>query len=73
MKLTPLLRVELRQYFEIKRDLAAAVRAAASVEVEHHIDELQILAMHTSSDKLRRACASTVAEQGPILPHVANA
>lgn len=66
MKLTSLLRVELRHYFEIKRDLATAVRDAASSNVEHHIDELQILGMHTASAKLRRACAATVAEQGPL-------
>lgn len=73
MKLASLLRVEVRHYFEIKRDLAAAVRSADSVNIEHHIDELQILGMHTDSGRLRRACAASVAEQGPLLPHAVHA
>jgi hypothetical protein len=72
MKLSSVLRTELRQYFEIKTDLATAIRDAVPSEIEHHIDELQILAMHTASDKLRWACATTLAEQGALLADAAS-
>lgn len=61
MRLASLQRIELRHYFEIKRDLAFAVRDSAVDNVNHHLDELQILGMHTESEKLRSACKATVA------------
>lgn len=62
MRLGPLQRIELRHYFEIKRDLVSTVRDSNMEEAKHHLDELQILGMHTGSEKLRAACAATVAE-----------
>lgn len=65
MRLETLQRTELRHYFAIKTDLAAAVEGAAPEEIAHHLDEIEILAMHTQSDRLRRACRATLAERAP--------
>lgn len=51
---------ELRQYFAIKSDLAAAVRQAAPQEIDFHLNELAIMAMHTTSTRIARACRGTI-------------
>jgi hypothetical protein len=61
MILEALSRTELIQYFQIKTDLAAAVRSAAAVDIEFHLGELAVMRLHTNSDRLRRACAATLA------------
>ena len=73
MQIASTLRVELRHYFEIKKELAAAVRDADSQEIEYLIDELQIMAMHTDSARLRCVCLAAVTEQGPLLSGVVSA
>lgn len=55
-------RTELRHYFEIKSDLAAAVRDAAAEEIAFHLEELAIMQQHTTSDRLRHGCAATIAQ-----------
>lgn len=52
---------ELRQYFAIKTDLVAAVRDAVTDDIDFHLNELAIMQMHTTSDRLRSSCASTIA------------
>lgn len=52
---------ELQHYFAIKSDLAAAVRDAAPEEIDFHLNELAIMAMHTTSARIARACRGTVA------------
>lgn len=54
-------RTELRHYFEIKTDLAAAVRDAAAEEIAFHLGELAAMQQHTTSDRLRHGCAATIA------------
>lgn len=56
---------ELRHYFAIKNDLAAAVRDAAPEEIDFHIDELAVMARHTTSLPLARACNETIAKYMP--------
>lgn len=52
---------ELINYFRIKTDLGAAAKTTNSDDIEHHLDELAIMAMHTTSDRLRRACNASIA------------
>lgn len=54
---------ELRQYFAIKTDLAAAVRDAAPEEIAFHLSELATMHMHTTSDRLRAACLAAILTQ----------
>lgn len=53
---------ETKHYFEIKNDLAAAIRDQIPSIIEFHLNELVVMRMHTTSDRLRRACATTIAE-----------
>lgn len=74
MILASLQRTELKHYFAIKTDLLAAVRDAVPSDIAHHIDELEILAMHTESTRLARACAATLADhRNPVKLAVAHA
>jgi hypothetical protein len=50
---------ELRQYFAIKTDLAAAVRDAAPDDIDFHLNELATMQMHTASKRLRAACRAS--------------
>ena len=52
---------ELRQFFAIRSDLAKAVRFAVEEDVKHHLDELGIMQMHTTNERLRRACQAALA------------
>ena len=54
-------KTELRLFFEIKSDLAFAVRAGAPADIDFHLNELATMQMHTTSDRLRRACRATMA------------
>lgn len=72
MKASELLRIELRHFFEIRTDLVAAVKAAAQEDIEHHLDELFILRLHTESDRLKLACTAVIAEHA-TQAHVVNA
>lgn len=56
---------ELRHYFAIKTDLVAAVRDAAQDDINFHLNELAIMQMHTTSDRLRHGCAATIAGYAP--------
>ncbi len=56
---------ELKQFFAIKSDLAAAVRDAAAEEIDFHLNELFVMQKHTTSDRLRHACAATIAGHAP--------
>lgn len=51
---------ELKQYFAIKSDLAIAAKNINPVDIEYHLTELSIMQMHTTSDRLRRACRGTI-------------
>lgn len=51
---------ELRYYFCILSNLAAAVRDAAQDDIEFHIGELTAMQMHTTSDALRRKCRASI-------------
>lgn len=57
--------VELRQFFEIRSDLAVAARDAAADDIDFHLGELAIMALHTTSERLRRACRTTVMNRLP--------
>lgn len=59
--LSALKATELRQYFAIKSDLAAAVRDGAVDDIDFCLNELGVIRMHTSSDRLRRACQASMA------------
>lgn len=56
---------ELRFYFEIKSELVAAVKDAAPDALVLLLDELSAIQMHTGSDRLRLACAATIASHTP--------
>lgn len=56
---------ELKQYFAIKSDLAAAVRDAAAEDIDFHLNELAAMQMHTTSGRLRHVCAVTIANHVP--------
>lgn len=56
---------ELRNYFAIKTDLGRATKGANLEDVEHHLDELKIMAMHTTSGRLVRACNETIGRLSP--------
>jgi len=67
---------EIRQFFEIKTDLASALRAsrasdlnepsraAIDDDVVSHFNELIVMEMHTDSPILRRACAAVIDGHG---------
>jgi hypothetical protein len=52
---------ELRHYFAIKTDLAAAFRNAEPEEIDFHLNELATMQTHTSSPRIARACRGTIA------------
>lgn len=58
-------RTELRHYFAIKSDLVAAVRDATQDDIEFHLEELAIMQKFTTSDRLRFACAASIASHLP--------
>jgi hypothetical protein len=51
---------ELRHFFAIKTDLAAAIRSAAPEEIDFHLTELATMQMHTTSPRIFRACRDTI-------------
>lgn len=51
---------ELRQYFQIKTDLSAAVSGATAGDIDFYLNELATMQMHTTSDRLRRACRAAI-------------
>lgn len=53
---------ELQQYFAIKTDLFAALRAGTTEDVEFHVNELYAIQMHTNSDRLKAACGAAIRE-----------
>lgn len=53
--------MELRHYFAIKTDLATAVRDAVQDDLDFLLNELATMQMHTTSDRLRRACRGAIA------------
>ncbi|SEP26846.1 hypothetical protein SAMN05444123_11281 [Rhodopseudomonas pseudopalustris] len=62
--------LELQQFFAISSDLAAARRACDCAAVEHHIDELEIMRMHSESVRIRRACTAQInAAQEAVAVH----
>lgn len=52
---------ELRQIFAIKVDLARAARFANQDDIDFHLNELAVMQMHTTSERLRQACKETIA------------
>lgn len=56
---------ELRQFFAIRSDLAEALRTAVQLDIDHHLDELAIMQMHTGSERLRQACGRAIAGAMP--------
>ncbi len=60
MRQTPDELIEQQQFFAISADLVKARRADNSEDIAHHIDELEILRMHTESPSLRRACTRLI-------------
>ena len=71
MRTAELRATDLKHYFEIKQDLAAAIRDGQTAEIAHHIDELEILAMYTDSYRIQRACALAISQARPIAGAVA--
>lgn len=53
---------ELRQFFQIKIDLTAAVRSGRQEDAEFHIGELATIRLHTTNARLRDACTIAIAE-----------
>lgn len=47
---------ELRQFFAIKSDLVAAVKAAVLDDIDFHLNELATMKMHTTSERIKQAC-----------------
>lgn len=62
MRVKSLVDTETKQFFEIKNDLATAIRDGIPSIIEFHLNELVAMQMHTDSERLRRACAKTIAE-----------
>ena len=54
--------VELQQFFEIRTDLAAAVRDQIPSIIDFHLNELVAMKMHTLNGRLRQACIKTISE-----------
>jgi hypothetical protein len=66
-------RTELRQFFAIKTDLLAAVRAETQDDIIFHLHELAVMQMHTASDRLRQGCAAIIASHHTPAPAAAQA
>lgn len=63
---------ELKQFFAIRTDLAAAVRDQIQSVTEFHLNELVAMNLHTTSDRLRRATRKALSEHQTLVA-VANA
>lgn len=61
MQVASRLREELRQFFVLRGQLRTAIKQADPEETRLCIEEIQILAMHTSSEKLRKSCNDVAA------------
>lgn len=59
---------ELRQFFAIKTDLATAVRDAVLDDIDFYLNELATMRMHTTSERIRKACREALFSR--LLPAV---
>jgi hypothetical protein len=56
-----MLAYELRYFFTMKTNLAAAIRRAEKDDIEFHLSEFEALQLNTENERLRRACAAVIA------------
>lgn len=57
---------ELQHFFAIRNDLADATRRGMTDDIQFHLDELATMRMHTTSERLQRACKSAAADHYAI-------